>query len=246
MKSSFDEFTSGELGIEVSDLVVHRGRTEVLHGISCSLDRGSITGLLGPSGCGKTTFMRSLLGVQRITSGTARVLGLPVGDPRLRHRMAYTSQAVSIYTDATVLANVRCFAGLLGADEASALTAIHRVRLDDLASRRVDRLSGGQASRASLACALVGDPEVLVLDEPTVGLDPLTREALWRLFRELAEDGVTLLISSHVMDEASRCDSVLFMREGRILTHEPVTTLQERTGTPSPEAAFLTLIKEQA
>lgn len=189
--------------------------------------------------------MRSLLGVQRITSGTAHVLGLPVGDPRLRHRMAYTSQAVSIYTDATVLANVRYFAALVGADKEAAREAIHRVQLDDFASRRVDRLSGGQASRASLACALVGHPEVLILDEPTVGLDPLTRETLWLLFRELVEDGVTLLVSSHVMDEATRCDSVLFMRDGKFLANEPISSLQQRTGTATPEAAFLALIKEQ-
>ena len=241
MKSS-----SAEFSIEVSDLVVHRGRTKILHGLSCSLPQGSITGLLGPSGCGKTTLMRSLLGVQRITSGSARILGLPVGHPHLRHRMAYTSQAVSIYTDDTVLANVSYFAALIGSDKETARRAISQVQLDDHASHRIDRLSGGQASRASLACALVGNPEVLILDEPTVGLDPLTRESLWRLFRELADDGVTLLISSHVMDEAIRCNSVLFMRDGLFLAHESITTLQERTGTATAEAAFLALIKEQA
>lgn len=232
--------------VETTALTVARGRVTVLHDLDLALERGSITGLIGPSGCGKTTLMRTLMGVQRITSGEARVLGLPVGHPELRRRVAYTSQAVSIYGDATVLANVHYFARLVGAGRDAAARAIERVRLSGHEGHRVDRLSGGQASRASLACALVGDPEVLILDEPTVGLDPLTREALWTLFRELADAGTTLLVSSHVMDEARRCDAVLFMRDGRFLAHEPIARLQERTGTSSPEAAFLALIEEAA
>ena len=241
MNSSVDESA-----ICVSGLVVRRGRNEILHEVSFSLPRGSVTGLLGPSGCGKTTLMRTLMGVQRITAGSATLLGLPVGHPRLRHRVAYTSQAVSIYTDASLLANTTYFARLLGAGRDSAQRVIERVQLDGLEHRRIDQLSGGQASRASLACALVGDPEVLILDEPTVGLDPLTRHALWELFRDLASQGTTLLVSSHVMDEATRCDSVLFMRDGRFLAHEPVEVLQRRTKTNTPEEAFVALIEEAA
>ncbi len=218
----------------------------MLHAVSAELPAGSITGLMGPSGCGKTTLMRSLLGVQRISSGKAEALGLPAGDKRLRRRMAYTSQSLSCYPDVSVRGNVAYFARLVGAGKDAPRRAIERVRLGEYQHRRVDQLSGGQASRASLACALVGEPEVLVLDEPTVGLDPLTREALWEMFRELADSGTTLLVSSHVMDEASRCDSVLFMREGSFLAHEPVASLQERTGGSNPEAAFLALVKEAA
>ena len=238
MNSSVDE-----TAISASGLVVRRGRNEILHEVSLSLPRGSVTGLLGPSGCGKTTLMRTLMGVQHITAGSATLLGLPAGHPRLRRKVAYTSQAVSIYSDASLMANTIYFARLLGAGRDSARRAIDRVQLNGLERRRIDQLSGGQASRASLACALVGDPEVLILDEPTVGLDPLTRQALWILFRDLAEQGTTLLVSSHVMDEATRCDSVLFMRDGRFLAYEPVADLQRRTGTSSPEDAFVALIE---
>ncbi|BCR81393.1 hypothetical protein SK1NUM_18360 [Arachnia rubra] len=189
--------------------------------------------------------MRALMGVQRIASGSVRLLGLPAGNPRLRRAVAYTSQAVSIYTDASLWANVTYFSRLLGAGGDSARQAIERVQLKGFERRRIDQLSGGQASRASLACALVGQPQVLILDEPTVGLDPLTRQALWELFRDLAGQGTTLLVSSHVMDEAARCDSVLFMRDGSFLAHEPVAYIQQRTGTSTPEDAFLALIKEQ-
>lgn len=240
MKSSTDENS-----VDVDQLVVRRGRNEVLHGLSLSLPPGSVTGLLGPSGCGKTTLMRALMGVQHIASGSVRLLGLPAGNPRLRRTVAYTSQAVSIYTDASLWANVTYFSRLLGAGRDSARQAIERVQLKGFERRRIDQLSGGQASRASLACALVGQPQVLILDEPTVGLDPLTRQALWELFRDLAGQGTTLLVSSHVMDEAARCDSVLFMRDGSFLAHEPVTCIQQRTGTSTPEDAFLALIKEQ-
>ena len=238
MNSSLDESA-----VSVSSLVVRRGHSEILHRVSLSLPRSSVTGLLGPSGCGKTTLMRTLMGVQHITAGSATLLGLPAGHPRLRRRVAYTSQAVSIYTDASLLANTTYFARLLGAGRD---WAIEKVQLDGLEHRRIDQLSGGQASRASLACALVGDPEVLILDEPTVGLDPLTRQALWELFRDLAGRGTTLLVSSHVMDEATRCDSVLFMRDGRFLAHEPVAALQRRTETSTPEDAFMALIEEAA
>ncbi|WP_296136066.1 ABC transporter ATP-binding protein [uncultured Tessaracoccus sp.] len=238
--------TAVEPAVAVDGLVVHRGKVEVLRGVSCTLPRGSITGLLGPSGCGKTTLMRTIVGVQHLTSGTVTVLGLSAGDKELRHRMAYTSQAVSVYRDVTVRDNVRYFARLVGAEQGAVDEAIERVELTDFAGRRVDELSGGQANRASLACALVGSPEVLMLDEPTVGLDPLTRESLWQTFRSIADDGTTILVSSHVMDEATRCDSVLCMRDGRFLAHEPIADIQRRTGTTNPDAAFLALVKEAA
>ncbi|MFO7244903.1 MAG: ABC transporter ATP-binding protein [Actinomycetes bacterium] len=234
----------GEAFLDVRDLVVRRGENEVLHGVSCALQPGSVTGLMGPSGCGKSTLIRSIVGAQRITSGSITIDGVPAGSPQLRHRVGYTSQGLSIYPDVGVRDNVRYFARLAGASLQRADAIIERVGLADHAGHKVSRLSGGQANRVSLACALVGSPDLLVLDEPTVGLDPLTRESLWELFAELASSGVTLLVSSHVMDEANRCDSVLFMRDGRFLAHESVAALQAQTGTTSPEGAFLALVRE--
>lgn len=235
-----------ESAVEVDDLVVRRGKVEILHSLSCAMPTGSITGLLGPSGCGKTTLMRAIVGTQRITSGSIRVLGMNSGSKDLRHRIAYTSQSLSVYPDMSARANVTYFAGLVGLGDDAVDTTLERVDLANYANRRVDQLSGGQANRVSLACALVGNPEVLILDEPTVGLDPLTREGLWDMFHSLATDGTTLLISSHVMDEAARCDSVLFMRDGRFLAHEPINSVQERTNTSNPEDAFLALIHTSA
>lgn len=241
--------TPVEPAVVVDDLVVTRGkgkaRKEILHGISCELPTGSITGLLGPSGCGKTTLIRTVVGAQRITSGSVRVLGEPAGTPRLRRLVSYTSQNLSIYPDISVADNVTYFARLAGAGSSSVAEAIETVGLDEQRNQLVSTLSGGQASRTSLACALVGKPQLLVLDEPTVGLDPLTRESLWTTFRNLANRGVTLLVSSHVMDEARHCDSVLLMRDGEFLAHEPIAHLQERTRTTNAEDAFLALVKQQ-
>ncbi|CAM3822227.1 ABC transporter ATP-binding protein [Corynebacterium frankenforstense] len=229
--------------IDVRDLTVVRGRNEILHSVSCRLEEGSITGLLGPSGCGKTTLIRAIVGAQKIAGGSVEVLGLPAGTAELRRRVAYTSQGLSIYRDISVAENVAYFAGVHGLDVSEVDRAIALVELEDQRDQRVDSLSGGQASRASLACALVGNPGVLLLDEPTVGLDPLTRESLWATFRRLADEGATLLISSHVMDEASHCDEVLLMRDGHFLAHESLDELTRRTGTASAEDAFLELVK---
>ncbi|GAB3817708.1 ABC transporter ATP-binding protein [Tessaracoccus terricola] len=240
MNSTVDEST-----VTARELVVQRGRNEVLHGLDLDLARGSVTGLLGPSGCGKSTLMRTMVGVQRIASGSLTVLGLPPSDRALRRRVAYTSQSLSVYKDLSVRDNVAHFAALVGAGPDDVARTLEAVELTAYANRRVEHLSGGQASRASLACAQVGSPELLVLDEPTVGLDPLTRESLWEHFRGLAAQGTTLLVSSHVMDEATRCDSILLMREGHFLAHAPILDLQERTGASTPEETFLTLIKQE-
>ncbi|TQL32410.1 ABC-2 type transport system ATP-binding protein [Barrientosiimonas humi] len=231
--------------VEVAGLCVRRGGRRVLRDLSFSVPEGAVVGLLGPSGCGKTTLLRALVGVQRIESGRARVLDREPGAPELRRQIGYVTQAVSVYRDLTVAQNVRYFAALQGADAREVAEAVDAVGLTDQADQRVERLSGGQASRASLACALVGDPQLLVLDEPTVGLDPVTRESLWAHFRGLADRGVTLLVSSHVMDEASRCDSLLLMREGRLLTQLTPAELLQRTGAATPDEAFLRIIREQ-
>ncbi len=230
--------------IVVDDLrVVRRGR-EVLPGLSVRVPTGQVVGLLGPSGGGKSTLMRSVVGVQVVEGGTVTVLGEPAGSPALRRRVGYLTQAPSVYADLSVRDNVRYFASVLGMGADAADHAIEQVHLNDHAGARVENLSGGQLSRASLACTLVGDPEVLVLDEPTVGLDPVLRRELWNLFRDLSEQGRTLLVSSHVMDEATRCDRLVLIRAGRILSDSTLPELLERTGTEDAEQAFLTLIDE--
>ncbi|MGW4715402.1 ABC transporter ATP-binding protein [Nocardia sp. NPDC004260] len=228
--------------VEVRDLRVHRGGREVLHDISLTIPRGSITGLLGPSGCGKTTLMRSIVGTQIIESGEVTALGHPAGSPALRHLIGYVTQAPSIYNDISVRENVAYFAALYGRDRADVDDAITAVGLADHAQQRGDELSGGQLTRASLACALVAQPELLVLDEPTVGLDPVLRVELWKQFHELAANGTTLLVSSHVMDEAEHCDRLLLMRDGQLLAQLSPDELRARTGEQNLETAFLTLI----
>ncbi len=231
--------------IRVEHLKVVRGDRVVLPDLSLTVPRGQVVGLLGPSGGGKSTLLRSVVGVQIVESGTVTVLGEPAGSASLRHRVGYVTQAPSVYTDLTVEQNVRYFAGLVGAGADDVAAAIEQVGLTDHADQIAGKLSGGQISRAPLACALVGSPEVLVLDEPTVGLDPVLRRALWELFHSLADAGTTLLVSSHVMDEASRCDRLMLLREGRILADSTLPELLERTATSDAESAFLALIDAQ-
>ncbi|MBF6539459.1 ABC transporter ATP-binding protein [Nocardia farcinica] len=228
--------------VDVRDLVVHRGGRSVLHEVSLTIPSGTITGLLGPSGCGKTTLMRSIVGTQQVRSGRISALGLPAGAAELRRRIGYVTQAPSIYNDISVRENVAYFAALYGRDRAEVDEALTAVGLREHAHHRGDELSGGQKTRASLACALVARPELLILDEPTVGLDPVLRVELWKQFHELAAAGTTLLVSSHVMDEAEHCDRLLLMREGRLLAELSPDELRARTGQDNLEKAFLTLI----
>ncbi|RBY83396.1 ABC transporter ATP-binding protein [Blastococcus sp. TF02A-30] len=231
--------------VVVRDLVVDRGRNRVLHGLSCSVPAGRVTGLLGPSGSGKSTLMRAVVGVQKVRSGEVTVLGRPAGTPALRSRVGYVTQAPSVYPDLTVRENARYFAALQGRGAREADTAIADVGLADAAGQLVGDLSGGQAGRASLACALVGDPELLVLDEPTVGLDPVLRVDLWDRFAALAAAGTTLIVSSHVMDEAARCDRLLLLRDGDLLADTTPAQLRAGTGTEDLEEAFLRLVLER-
>ena len=234
-----------DTAIEVDDLVVQRGKRIVLHGFTCVIPRGSITGLLGPSGSGKTTLMRSVVGVRVVKSGTVTVLGEPAGSPPLRHRIGYLTQAPSVYDDLTARENARYFGSLYGLGKADADEALRVVGLEQAADQLVANMSGGQRSRASLACALVGKPEVLVLDEPTVGQDPVLRDELWARFRDLAAAGTTVLVSSHVMDEANRCDRLLLIRDGRLIADDTPATVKASAGTDDLDEAFLRLIRAQ-
>jgi ABC-2 type transport system ATP-binding protein len=228
--------------VDVRNLTVRRGGREVLHHVSLTIPRGSITGLLGPSGCGKTTLMRSIVGTQIVESGDISALGLPAGSKELRHRIGYVTQAPSIYSDISVRENVAYYAALYGRDRDATDTAITAVGLLEHAHQRGDELSGGQQTRASLACALVAQPDMLILDEPTVGLDPVLRVDLWKQFHELAAAGTTLLVSSHVMDEAEHCDQLLLMRDGDLLAQLSPDELRAKTGEQNLEQAFLSLI----
>ncbi len=234
-----------ETAIEVRDLVVERGKRRVLHGISCTVPAGSVTGLLGPSGSGKTTLIRAMVGAQTVRSGTVTVLGRPAGSAELRHTVGYVTQAPSVYADLSVRENARYFAVLYGLGAAEADQAIADVGLADAAGQLVGNLSGGQRSRASLACAMIGRPGVLLLDEPTVGQDPVLRADLWAKFHALADEGTTLLVSSHVMDEAARCDRLLLIREGRLIGDDTPAGIRDTAGTDDLEDAFLRLIRRQ-
>lgn len=234
-----------ETAVTVVGLRVRRGGKEVLHGLDLRIRRGAITGLLGPSGCGKTTLMRSIVGVQALAGGRVTVLGEPAGSPGLRHRVAYDTQSASVYPDLTVGQNLSYFAKVLGAPRRDVRRVIERVSLTEQTEQLAGSLSGGQLNRVSLAVSMLGDPELLVLDEPTVGLDPVLREDLWRLLRSLADDGATLLVSSHVMDEAMRCDNLILMRAGRVLDDLTPVELLSTTGAADPDAAFLTLIRRE-
>ncbi|MDN5812387.1 MAG: ABC transporter ATP-binding protein [Micrococcaceae bacterium] len=228
--------------IEVDDLVVRRGRTVVLDGLGFSVGSGDVVGLLGPSGCGKSTLLRSIVGTQLVHGGSVRVLGEPAGSRQLRRRVSYMTQSLSIYDDLTVRQNLEYFRKVLVAPGGDTDRVLELTDLAGSAHEVTENLSGGQRSRVSLAVALLGDPEVMILDEPTVGLDPVLRADLWSLFRQLAADGASLLISSHVMDEATRCDRLLLMREGRFIADDSPAGLLRSTGTGTTEEAFLTLI----
>jgi ABC-2 type transport system ATP-binding protein len=237
-----------EPAVRLADVRVTRGKRVVLDRVTATAARGSVVGLLGPSGSGKSTLLRAIVGVQARVTGTVEVLGRPAGTPSLRHEVAYVTQSASVYGDLTVHQNLRYFAALAGLRGRPVSAAVDRalatVDLGDRGGDLVSRLSGGQRSRVSLAAALLGDPKLLVLDEPTVGLDPVLREELWATFADLARRGVSLLVSSHVMDEAMRCDDLLLLREGRILATGSPADLLSRTGAPDLDAAFLRLIRD--
>jgi ABC-2 type transport system ATP-binding protein len=230
--------------ISVRELRVVRGGNEVLHAVSLDVEPGVVTGLLGPSGSGKTTLLRCAVGVQIVAGGEVTVLGLPAGAEELRSRVGYVTQAPSVYGDLTVRENLAYFARLLEVEHSRIDQVVELVDLAAEANRITSALSGGQRARVSLATALLNEPELLVLDEPTVGLDPVLRRDLWDFFHQLAEAGSTLLVSSHVMDEAQRCDRLLLLREGGVLAADTPAGLLSHTGAASLDEAFLRLVQE--
>ncbi|MCA9327471.1 ABC transporter ATP-binding protein [Candidatus Saccharibacteria bacterium] len=223
---------------------------KALDGINLSLAPGKIAGFIGPSGAGKTTLIRAIVGRQKLTKGSIEVLGQQAGAANLRPRLSYMTQENSVYPDLTTLQNLQYFATMFGVKKKDMAAELHRilqiVDMQEQANQLVGSLSGGQKQRVSLAVSLIGSPELMVLDEPTVGLDPVLRDEIWKVFRKLAEQGKTLIISSHVMDEAERCDELVLIRDGKVLAQGSPSGLCEQTGAKTVEQSFLKLVGEEA
>lgn len=241
---------SVEAALRLEHVSVRRGAVAVVDDVGIEVAPGTLLGILGPSGSGKSSLMRAIAGIQRHVSGTVRVLGLPAGSPGLRRRLGFVTQSSSVYPDLTVAENLRYHAALHGLRGAQAREATARalatVDLSGLDRRMVGTLSGGQLNRVSLAAALVAGPEMLILDEPTVGLDPVLRRDLWRTFHDLTGQGVTLLVSTHVMDEAMHCDELMLMRAGRVIATGDPADLLARTGAADLDEAFLRIVEVMA
>ncbi len=232
-----------ETAVLIEALDVVRGSTHALRAVSASIPRGRVTGLLGPSGSGKTTLIRAIVGVQVVRSGSVTVFGHAAGSAELRRSVGYVTQSPAVYTDLTARENLRYFGRIVGVGSARVNEVLEAVGLRERADVVVRSLSGGERSRVSLATALLGRPALLVLDEPTVGLDPVLRRELWTMFHALAADGATLLVSSHVMDEAERCDELILIREGSLVAQGGPDELRRRTRADDLEQVFLSLVE---
>lgn len=239
------EVAEDQLMIDARHLVVRKEKQVILDDVNARVAKGRVVGLIGPSGSGKTTLMRAIVGVQRPTGGTLSVLGMKAGHRALRSRIGYVTQAPAVYPDLTVRQNLMYFARLMRASREDVDIIIDKVELGMQRQQMVGSLSGGQKARVSLAVALLGQPELLVLDEPTVGLDPLLRARLWEMFADLASEGKTILVSSHVMDEAERCDDLILLRDGAVLWNDTRQTLLEYVGAASVGDAFIKMIRRQ-
>lgn len=230
--------------IEAVGLTIKKDKKIIINELSFSCRKGKVTGLIGPSGSGKTTLMRTIIGVQKNSSGSLAVLGEKPGTSVLRQKIGYVTQQPSVYLDLTVEQNLQYFAAIVGASKENIQKVVEAVELQKQRRQLAGSLSGGQLARVSLAVALLGDPELLVLDEPTVGLDPILRNQLWELFAKLASQGKTLIVSSHVMDEAERCDDILLLRDGMLLWQDSKQELLAHTKKQSIGEAFVAIINE--
>jgi ABC-2 type transport system ATP-binding protein len=238
----FNQDVRSDPAIEAEGLTKRFGSIMAVDSLDMTLAAGRIYGLLGPNASGKTTLIRMLVGLARPTAGHASVLGVRMPSRSNLARVGYMTQADGIYADLSVWENLRFFAALSGnADLAAMNEVLELVELDSRRGTPVHELSGGMRRRLSLACALVHRPSVIFLDEPTVGIDPALRVQFWEHFRRLARDGTTLLVSSHVMDEADRCDELLLIFHGRLLARGSGAEIRRQGGTDDMEQAFLKL-----
>jgi ABC-2 type transport system ATP-binding protein len=238
---------STNAAIEIKKLsVTLGGNVHALRKVNLSLSPGKTIGFIGPSGAGKTTLIRSIVGMLHLTDGEISVFGYRAGAAELRNIVTYMGQELSVYADLTVKENLHYFATMSGQSRKETKATISRVLkqvdMTDKANSMVSDLSGGQKQRVSLALALIGSPKLMVLDEPTVGLDPVLRDSLWDLFNQLADSGITMILSSHSMDEAERCEDLVLIRDGRVIAHDSPKSLLAKTETSSIEKAFLKLI----
>jgi ABC-2 type transport system ATP-binding protein len=230
--------------VETRRLSRHFGRIRAVDEVNLQVRAGETYGLLGPNGCGKTTLIRLLVGLLRPTTGEAIVLAKTVPNKDILSQVGYMTQAEAIYQDLTVLENLRFFGSIYGVDSTSRFhEVLGLVELAERANSVVATLSGGMRRRVSLACAMLHNPMLLFLDEPTVGVDPELRVSFWDHFRRLNEQGVTIVVSSHVMDEAEHCHRLGLMRNGRILAEGSASELRQRTGTSTLEEAYLALAR---
>ena len=216
-----------------------------LDGVNLHITTGEIYGLLGPNGAGKTTLIRSIVGLVAPDAGTVTVLGRRMPDVDNLRNVGYMTQQAALYPGLSVEENVQFFAAINGADEGDVSDALKLVRLDDRRKSVVATLSGGMRQRCSLACALVHKPKLLLLDEPTVGVDPQLRVQFWEDFRRMAESGTTIIVSTHVMDEAERCQRLGLIQYGRVLAEGSPNEVRATTGTNNLEEAFLKLAGAQ-
>jgi len=229
--------------ISIKELSVTRGKVHALQSVTFDVKPGTITGLIGPSGSGKTTLMRTIIGAQAYQHGDVEILGKPAGSAQLRKKIGYVTQSPAVYRDLTVHQNLQYFASIIGAKKNQITSLLERLDLTRQRRQLAGDLSGGQLARTSLAIALLGDPEILVLDEPTVGQDPILRDELWKLFHELAQQGKTVLVSSHIMNEAVHCHRLIMLRDGKLVANTTAVELQKRTGSRDLDDAFLALVR---
>ena len=226
--------------VDVQQVVKRFGDVKALDGITLRVRRGEVYGLLGPNGAGKTTLIRSLIGLVAPESGTVTVLDRQMPQLDVLARIGYMTQQAALYPDLSAEENVRFFGAIHGTQD-GVREALEFVDLWDRRHSVVSTLSGGMRTRCSLACALVNKPDLLLLDEPTVGVDPQLRRQLWDRFQAMARAGTTIVVSSHVMDEAGRADRLGLIRFGRLLAEGTVSELMREAGVDRLEDAFLKL-----
>ena len=236
---------SESYAVDVASVTKSFGQLKALNGVTLQVRQGEIYGLLGPNGAGKTTLIRSIVGLVEPVSGTVTVLGRRLPNLDVLRQVGYMTQQAALYPGLSVEENVKFFAAIYGTD-GGVREALEFVDLYDRRSSVVSTISGGMKQRCSLACALVHKPKLLLLDEPTVGVDPQLRVQFWESFRRMADSGITIIVSSHVMDEAERCQRLGLIQYGRVLAEGSPAEVRARAGTQSLEEAFLLLAGEKA